>query len=69
MKRHMKQSTKKIFKRLGHINDQLYEAELAKSEIQHKEPIIVGFFILQYVKLRTPELYHNFFSKFCDTGV
>ena len=33
----------KVFKRLGSINDQLYEVELVKSEIEHKEPIIVGF--------------------------
>ena len=37
-----------FFKRLDHINDQLYEVELAKAEIEHREPIIVGFFILQY---------------------
>ena len=36
----------KMFKRLDHINDQLYEVELAKSEIEHREPMIVGFFIL-----------------------
>ena len=46
----------KFFKRLGHINDQLYEVELAKAEIEHREPIIVGFFILQYAKLRMLEL-------------
>ena len=34
----------KLFKRLGHLNDQLYEIELAKSEIKQKEPVIVGFF-------------------------
>ena len=33
----------KVFKRLAHINDQLYEAELVKSEIEQKEPIIAGF--------------------------
>ena len=42
----------KFFKRLDHINDQLYEVELAKAEIEHRQPIIVGFFILQYAKLR-----------------
>ena len=41
----------KFFKRLDHINDQLYEVELAKAEIEHREPITVGFFILQYAKL------------------
>ena len=37
----------KVFKRLNHITDQLYEVELVKSEIEHRDPIIVGFFILQ----------------------
>ena len=57
----------KLFKRLNFITDQLYEVELVKSEIEHREPIIVGFFILQYAKLRTLEPYYNFFKKFCDT--
>ena len=56
-----------MFKRLRYINDQLFEVELAKSEIEHKEPIIVGFFILHYAKLRMLELCYNFFTKFCDT--
>ena len=47
----------KFFRRLDHINDQLYEVELAKAETEHGEPIIVGFFILQYAKLRMLELY------------
>ena len=58
----------KIFKRLDHINDQLYEVELAKAEIEHREPIIVGFFILQYAKLRMLELYYNFFGRFFDVS-
>ena len=57
----------KMFKRLNHITDQLYEVELVESEIEHREPIIVGFFILQCAKLRMLELYYNFFKKFCDT--
>ena len=38
----------KLFKRLNFLTDQLYEVELVKSETEHREPIIVGFFILQY---------------------
>ena len=56
----------KLFKRLDHINDQLYEVGLAKAEIEHREPIIVGFFILQYAKIRLLEIYYNFFERFCD---
>ena len=56
----------KMFQPLNHITDQLYEVELFKSEIEHREPIIVGFFILRYAKLRMLEFYYNFFKKFCD---
>ena len=58
----------KFFKRLDHINDQLYEVELAKAEIEHRESSIVGFFILQYAKLRMLELSYNFFERFCDVN-
>ena len=66
-KKHGAMNTK-LFKRLDHINDQLYEVELAKAEIEHREPIIVGFFILQYAKLRMLELHYNFFERFCDVN-
>ena len=56
-----------MFKRLNHITDNLYEVDIVKSEIEHRGPIIVGFFILQYAKLRMLELYYKFFRKFCDT--
>ena len=36
-----------MFNRLNHITDQLYEMEIVKTENEHREPIIVGFFILQ----------------------
>ena len=55
-----------LFTRLGFINDQLYEVEPVKSEIQHKEATIVGFVILQLAKLRLLELYYNFFDKYCE---
>ena len=58
----------KFFKGLDHFNDQLYEGQLAKVEIEHREPIIVVFFILQYAKLRMLELYYNFFERFCDVN-
>ena len=57
-----------LFKKLNHLNNSLYEVELAKAEIEHKEPIPFGFFILQYAKLRMLELYYNFFTRFCDVN-
>ena len=50
------------------VNDSLYAVELPKAQIEHKEAIIVGFFILQYAKLRMLELFHNFFARFCDVS-
>ena len=55
----------KLFKQLDHMNSSLYEFEHAKPQIEHKEPIIVGFFTLQYAKRRMLQLYYNF-TKFCD---
>ena len=53
----------RMFKSLGKINDQFYEEELTKSELQLKEPIILGLFILQYANLRMLELYYNLLDK------
>ena len=50
----------KMFKRLNHINDQLYEVQLVKSKTEHRDPIFVGLFILQNAKLRLLELYFKF---------
>ena len=58
---------RKLFKRLNFITNQMYEVEFVKSEIDHREPILVGFFILQDAKLRVLEFYYKFFEKFCVT--
>ena len=54
----------KLFKRLNFITDQLYEVELVRSENEHREPIIVGFFNLQYAKLGMLEVYYIFVKSF-----
>ena len=58
----------KMFEKLDQLNNSLYEVELAKAQIEHKEPIIVGFSILQYAKLQMLELYYNFFTRFYDVN-
>ena len=55
-----------MFKHLNNVSKTIYEVELAKSKIEHREPIMVGFIKLQYAKLRMLELFYNFFDKFCD---
>ena len=57
-----------LIKRLNIVEKYLFELELLKSTIEHRKPIIVGFFILQYEKLRMLELYYNFFDKFFDVN-
>ena len=58
----------KLFKKQDHVNNSLYEVELVIAQIEHEEPIIVGFINLQYAKLRMFELYYNSFTKFCDVN-
>ena len=48
------------------MNNSLYEVEPTKAQIEHKEQIIVGVFILQYAEPRMLEVYYKFFNKFCD---
>ena len=50
----------KLCRKVDHVNNAGYVIELAETQIEHKELINVGFFILQYIKLRTLELYNNF---------
>ena len=57
----------KLFRKLDHVNNSLFEFELI-AQIEHKEPINVGFFILQHAKMRILELYYNFFTRFCDVS-
>ena len=56
----------RFFKTMNELPEQIYEVEMSKSRIDHKEPIIVGFFILQYAKLTMLQLKYNFFTPFCD---
>ena len=55
----------KFFKRPNHLNDNLYVVQSVKVNVQHKELVIVGFFIMQYAKLHMLELHYNFFDTVC----
>ena len=58
----------KLFRKLDHVNNALYEIELVKAQFEHRESIIVEFFNLQYAKLQMLELYYSFFTKICDVN-
>ena len=53
-------------KRLRSMNDHLYEVKPVKAVIEQKDPIFVGFFILQYAKLSNLDLQSNFCEQFFD---
>ena len=55
-------------KTLNELPEEIYEVELNKTRIIHKEPLLFGFFILQYAKLTMLQLKYNFFSTFCDNN-
>ena len=59
----------KRFMNLNAVTDDVYEIQTCKTTIDHREPIVVGFFILQYAKLRMLELYYNFFKPLCDVNM
>ena len=50
----------KLFRKLNHVNIAIYDVELAKEEIEHKEPINVVSLNLQYAKLLMMKPYHKF---------
>ena len=50
------------------MNDQMFEVELAKADIEHRKPVIVGFFIVEYAKLGMLEHHYNFCERFCDVN-
>ena len=35
---------------MNELPEQIFEVEMSKSRIDHKEPIILGFFILQHAE-------------------
>ena len=57
-----------LLKMLDHVNNSLYEVELTNAQIEQKEPIIVGLFILNYARLRMLKLYYNFLNKCFDVN-
>ena len=44
--------SKKLLSKQNHMNNAFYEDELAKAEIEHKELVLDGFFILHHAKSR-----------------
>ena len=56
----------KMLRKFNDLPNELYEFELGKSKVEHKELIIVGVFILRYAKVVMLELVYDFSDPFCD---
>ena len=55
-----------VFKKLTELDDELFEIESVKKEIKLDLPIYLGYFILQYAKLRMLEFYFDFVDKYIE---
>ena len=56
----------KAFRQLSELGEGLFEFEMAKKSITLDLPIQIGFFILQYAKLRMLEFYYDCLDRFID---
>ena len=54
------------FRHLSELGDDLYEIQLSKKCIELNLPTILGYFILQYAKLRMLDFYYNCIDKYID---
>ena len=52
------------FKNLKNIKDDTYEVEMYKNRVNMDNLMHIGFFILQYAKLRTLEFYYDSLDKY-----
>ena len=59
-------NTSEIFRKIDHLDNLLFEAELAKAQIEHKETTNIEFFIVQYANLGKLEISYNVSTNFCD---
>jgi hypothetical protein len=56
------------FRKMEEIDDNYYEAEMAKDTIKLDLPIQLGYWILQLGKLRMLEFYFDFMAVYCERG-
>ena len=56
----------KMFRDVSALDDGTFEVQMAKNQITLDLPIQIGFFILQYAKLRMLQFYYDFMLVFVD---
>ena len=60
------EANKPQFRKLNELDYSLFEIESAKSKIKFGVSIQIGFFVLNYAKLRMLQFYYDFLCKFVE---
>ena len=56
----------KRFRQLDIVVDDAYEIEMNKRTVKYTLPVHVGFFVLQYAKMRTLQFYYDFIVRYVE---
>ena len=56
----------KRFRQLDIVVDDAYEIEMSKKTIKYTLPVHVGFFVLQYAKMRMLQFYYDFINRYVE---
>ena len=54
------------FRQLDIVVDDAYEIEMNKKTVTYALPVHVGFFVLQYAKMRMLQLYYDFINRYLE---
>ena len=54
------------FRQLDIVVDDTYEIEMNKKTVKYSLPVHVGFFVLQYAKMRMLQLYYDFINIYME---
>ena len=54
------------FRQLDIVVDDAYEIEMSKRTVTYTLPVHVGFFVLQYAKMRMLQFYYDFINRYVE---
>ena len=54
------------FRKLDVVHDDVYEIEMNKKTVTYTLPVHVGFFVLQYAKMRMLQFYYDFINRYME---
>ena len=54
------------FRQLDIVIDDAYEIEMSKKTVRYAMPVHVGFFVMQYAKMRMLQFYYDFINRYME---